>query len=130
MLVNTKPEVTTRENLNYREGQPESTPVDKSYFNELKKAFDVTLNSNSKGPFDMNTFNPWYQSHLSFIVFGLNMDSQNHLPEKYLHYCTVLKVLFEIKNMYPTEGCIQEFAKEGTRIGRSQPLLSYLCPQL
>ena len=54
MLVNTKPEVTTRGNLNNRDGQPDSTPVDKYHFIGLKKAFDFTVKLNYGGPLYQN----------------------------------------------------------------------------
>ena len=38
-----------RENLNSREGQPDSTPVDKYEFTWILKAIDVTLNFNYRG---------------------------------------------------------------------------------
>ena len=39
-----------RENLNSREGQPDSTPVDKYEFTWILKLIDVTLNFNYRGP--------------------------------------------------------------------------------
>ena len=40
----------TKENLNKRERQPDSTPVDKYYHTWSTKAFDETPNFNYKGP--------------------------------------------------------------------------------
>ena len=43
-----------RDNLNNREGQTDSTPVDKYFLIGLQKAFDVSLIFNYRGPLYIN----------------------------------------------------------------------------
>ena len=46
--------VRSSENLNGREGQQDAKPVDKCYFTgTIKKAFDVSLNFNYRGPLNI-----------------------------------------------------------------------------